>query len=209
MKMNFSKNFAVLRRTKGITQETMAEKCGVSRQAVTKWECGSSLPDLYKVSEIADIFDIKVDELLHGKLEDNSIGQSEFDSKADCILEEIRKLKEDVNNINMRSDVYNRDLVLADEDEGIPAYALRSLGINAAENGNYDNAIDFLEEALVRGDSEAFSILISIHKEILNHFLREQDDYTYLEEYLGFSRRVQEYGKVMELAIKRRLELFI
>lgn len=42
MSMNFCKNFAVLRRAHGYTQETIAEKCGVSRQAIAKWETGVS-----------------------------------------------------------------------------------------------------------------------------------------------------------------------
>ena len=39
-KMNFSRNFSALRKANGLTQEGIAEKCGVSRQAVTKWETG-------------------------------------------------------------------------------------------------------------------------------------------------------------------------
>ena len=50
MSMNFCKNFAVLRRAHGYTQEAIAEKCGVSRQAIAKWETGASLPDMYKLS---------------------------------------------------------------------------------------------------------------------------------------------------------------
>ena len=53
MSMNFCKNFAVLRRAHGYTQEAIAEKCGVSRQAIAKWETGASLPDMYKLVDIA------------------------------------------------------------------------------------------------------------------------------------------------------------
>lgn len=43
MSMNFCKNFVTLRRVRGYTQETIAEKCGVSRQAIAKREAGASL----------------------------------------------------------------------------------------------------------------------------------------------------------------------
>ena len=43
MSVNFCKNLVTLRKMNGFTQEGMAEKCGVSRQAITKWESGGSL----------------------------------------------------------------------------------------------------------------------------------------------------------------------
>lgn len=66
MSMNFCKNFAVLRRTHGYTQETIAEKCGFSRQAIAKWEAGTSLPDMYKLVDIAKLFDVSIDDLVCG-----------------------------------------------------------------------------------------------------------------------------------------------
>ena len=66
MSMNFCKNFAVLRRTHGYTQEAIAEKCGVSRQAIAKWETGASLPDMYKLVDIAKLFDVSIDDLVCG-----------------------------------------------------------------------------------------------------------------------------------------------
>ena len=66
MSMNFCKNFAVLRRAHGYTQEAIAEKCGVSRQAIAKWEAGTSLPDMYKLVDIAKLFDVSIDDLVCG-----------------------------------------------------------------------------------------------------------------------------------------------
>ena len=66
MSMNFCKNFVTLRRVHGYTQETIAEKCGVSRQAIAKWEAGSSLPDMYKLVDIAKLFDVSMDDLVCG-----------------------------------------------------------------------------------------------------------------------------------------------
>lgn len=66
MNVNFCKNFVVLRKMHGYTQETIAEKCGVSRQAIAKWETGASLPDMYKLVDIAKLFDVSIDDLVCG-----------------------------------------------------------------------------------------------------------------------------------------------
>lgn len=50
-------------------QEKLAEKLGVSRQAVTKWETDAGIPDIGNIMAIAALFDISIDELL-GKEKD-------------------------------------------------------------------------------------------------------------------------------------------
>lgn len=71
--MNFSNQLTYYRKEMGLTQEQLAEKCNVSRQAVAKWESGASLPDLYMILTIADIFKITVDQLLnHTKTADDN-----------------------------------------------------------------------------------------------------------------------------------------
>ena len=52
------------RKQAGLSQEEMAEKIGVSRQAITKWENGTGTPDIANLMAIAEIFQITVDELL-------------------------------------------------------------------------------------------------------------------------------------------------
>lgn len=63
--MNFSEKLKEIRRSEGLSQEQLAEKIGVSRQAVTKWETGKGLPDIENMVVIADIFKITLDELVH------------------------------------------------------------------------------------------------------------------------------------------------
>ena len=46
------------------TQEQLAEKLGVSRQAIAKWERGESVPDLPKLIALADCFDVSLDKLV-------------------------------------------------------------------------------------------------------------------------------------------------
>jgi len=52
------------RRAQNLTQEQLAEKLGVSRQAVTKWETDAGIPDIENVIAISALFDISIDELL-------------------------------------------------------------------------------------------------------------------------------------------------
>ena len=52
------------RKERGLTQEEVAEKLGVSPQAVSKWENGSSCPDIMLLPKIAKLFEVSIDELL-------------------------------------------------------------------------------------------------------------------------------------------------
>lgn len=59
----FSDNLIQLRKFNRMTQEDLADKVGVSRQAVAKWESGESIPDLDKCRILADIFGVTLDDL--------------------------------------------------------------------------------------------------------------------------------------------------
>ncbi|MGT2929108.1 helix-turn-helix domain-containing protein [Streptococcus dentasini] len=61
-----SETILLLRKKLGYSQETLAEKVGVSRQTLSKWELGESLPDIISSSRLAEIFDISLDELVNG-----------------------------------------------------------------------------------------------------------------------------------------------
>ena len=52
------------RRNSGLSQEQLAEKIGVSRQAISKWESGISTPELEKLLALSECFDITIDELV-------------------------------------------------------------------------------------------------------------------------------------------------
>ena len=69
--MKFNENLKYLRKKEGITQEQLAEKLNVSRQAVTKWESGQSLPDIENLKEISYIFSVSIDSLV-GDIESKS-----------------------------------------------------------------------------------------------------------------------------------------
>ena len=57
-------NIRFLRKSENLSQEEFAERFGVSRQSVAKWESGESTPDLQKCREIAQFYDITIDTLI-------------------------------------------------------------------------------------------------------------------------------------------------
>ena len=67
----FKDNLVQLRKTKSMTQEDIAEKVGVSRQAVVKWESGESVPDLEKSSLLAKALNVSLDELVNHRNSDD------------------------------------------------------------------------------------------------------------------------------------------
>lgn len=64
MNMTFSKNLRKLRKEIDISQEQLAENFGITVQAVSKWECGLSYPDIELLPQIADFFHVTIDALL-------------------------------------------------------------------------------------------------------------------------------------------------
>lgn len=60
-----SQNIASLRNARGLTQEEVAARIGVSRQSVAKWESGESAPDLSNASALARVFDVRLDDLVN------------------------------------------------------------------------------------------------------------------------------------------------
>lgn len=61
-------NISILRRGAALSQEALAEKLGVSRQTLAKWETGESVPDVQRCDALAELFDITLDSLLHDDL---------------------------------------------------------------------------------------------------------------------------------------------
>lgn len=69
--MRFNENLKYLRKQANLTQEQLAEELNVSRQAITKWESGQSMPDIENLIELSYIFSITIDSLV-GDIESKS-----------------------------------------------------------------------------------------------------------------------------------------
>lgn len=78
--MNISNKIQDLRKSKGMSQEQLADKIGVSRQAISKWESGQSTPDIEKVVLLSDFFGVTTDYLLKG-IETNDTDEKKIDAR--------------------------------------------------------------------------------------------------------------------------------
>ncbi len=67
IKGNFAFNLSLFRKKSDMTQGELAEKLNYSDKAVSKWERGESVPDVFALTEIADLFGVTVNELIYEK----------------------------------------------------------------------------------------------------------------------------------------------
>lgn len=82
IRMIFNEKVMALRKKKGWSQEELAEKLGISRQSVSKWESGASIPEIDKIIALSGLFGVSTDYLLKDELE------SEEDTPKEIIFEE-------------------------------------------------------------------------------------------------------------------------
>lgn len=68
--MKFEKKLMALRKKRGMSQEELADQLGVSRQAVSRWELGATLPDAPNLLKLSDLFGVSVDYLLRDDYEE-------------------------------------------------------------------------------------------------------------------------------------------
>ena len=94
--MKFSDKLQKIRKENNITQEGLADKLNVSRQAVSKWESGLAYPDMEKLIQISKIFKVSLDELINDNIDmnknkDNMNKKLDFMGILNQVLEFISK----------------------------------------------------------------------------------------------------------------------
>ena len=73
--MILAEKVMTLRKKKGWSQEELAEKLNISRQSVSKWESGASIPDIDKIILISGLFGVSTDYLLKDEMETEEISE--------------------------------------------------------------------------------------------------------------------------------------
>ena len=91
--MTFAEKLIGLRKNRGWSQEELGEKLGVTRQTVSKWELGSTTPEMEKIAAMSEIFGITTDELIKGTAPQQPSAQSEtkIPEEADVIIVDKRR----------------------------------------------------------------------------------------------------------------------
>ena len=88
--MTFGEKLASIRKQANMTQNDLAEKLDISRQAITKWERGKGFPDIDNLQKLSAIFSVSIDELINYKVETIKY---EADSMTETIYSENSKFK--------------------------------------------------------------------------------------------------------------------
>ena len=101
--MKLSEKIVTLRKQKGWSQEELADKLNVSRQAVGKWETETALPEVDKILQMATLFDVSTDSLLKDDVQLSQTQQSDTvcvaDKKTKFKSKKIQKIGKLFNSI--------------------------------------------------------------------------------------------------------------
>lgn len=97
--MKLNEKLRKLRTQKQLTQEALAEKLNVSRQAITKWEKGEGIPDIENITQISRFFGITIDELVKEEQEIKPNGIYAYTWKKSLALTHSKRLELTAKNI--------------------------------------------------------------------------------------------------------------
>lgn len=108
----FSKKLIDLRAQYGYSQEALAEKLHVSRQAISKWELGITLPEIENVVVISEFFDVSIDYLLKDDIQ--------FDShdNLDRVIIKFLASAQDMDKISKELIEITRDGIIDEQERG-------------------------------------------------------------------------------------------
>lgn len=106
--MDFGSKLQNLRKEKKLSQEQLAEKLNVSRQAVSKWESNQSYPEMEKLIEMTKIFGCTLDDLTNNETTSENISQAKQKNPVNDIINDITSI---INkSINMFTDMKGDDI---------------------------------------------------------------------------------------------------
>lgn len=98
--MEFAKQLKKLRTDKGLSQEDIAQKIHVTRQAVSRWEAGSSVPDLETAVQLATLFDVSLDWLVLDKQPDDNVTNKDILNAVNDLRDDIDDLSDDIDDLD-------------------------------------------------------------------------------------------------------------
>lgn len=143
-----------LRKMNNMTQEELADKLYVSRQAITKWESGLGTPDISNIEAIAKLFNLSIDELLSNDLNINkdNVSRTEFDifnkksfnlkvgtiNKLDVTTSDIEKVIVEVRT-DLSIEAYKIIKIKLDEEKDINLVAKDNKNIDISKQDARDH----------------------------------------------------------------------
>lgn len=115
--MNLAEKLTIQRKKSGMSQEQFADRLGITRQSVSKWEAGSSIPEISKLVTMSEIFQVSLDYLLKDYLDEESggfparkklPGEEEIDAVQKAAEESSREWSEENLRIEKKVDELTR-----------------------------------------------------------------------------------------------------
>lgn len=97
--MRFNEKLIELRKSKGLSQDELGEKLGVSRQTISKWELAQSYPDFQRLVLISDYYNISLDLLVKDIDVDDIREKTITDNRIQDIYDDVKKAKDTINTI--------------------------------------------------------------------------------------------------------------
>ena len=206
--MTLAEKLQIIRKSKGITQESLAEKLSVSRQAVAKWESGMAYPDIMNLIQLSELFHITIDYLVKDNECAKSISPISDTDKNSLILFKIEAIKNTYagyantcspsrpasNDYQYKKGAYlYYDTWLGGEkfsgeeaiwEDGIPIYSMNYFGRTLEERFSGD----FLKEALG---------LATIELPYRGPEFYESGEYTYKTKAIGNIDWFQGYEEIL------------
>ena len=143
---NIGKQIKMLRMRRGVTQEAMARHFGITPQAISKWECGSSVPDIGLLPDLSAYFGVSIDDL--------------FSISDETRMERIQNMLYDVRFINSADAENERTFLLEkayrEPSNSEPHEMLANLELHLAQEHNA-RAEDYALEAMRRNPHSSYA----------------------------------------------------
>lgn len=144
-----SEKIRTLRRKSGMSQEELAEKLNVSRQAVSKWELGAAVPSPDKLVDISDLFDVTLDRLMREELSAQP-SERELNGKQELPSDESEPSKTTERDIKLRRALGGSFLAIGASTAAL-VILLNVLGFGEAVNGS----------SMIRIDGTGLSVILA------------------------------------------------
>ena len=122
--MQFNEKLKMLRKEKGFTQESLADKLNVSRQAITKWENGDGIPDIENLKQISILFNTTIDELVKEDKDINLENKKNYSEIYELEIDHTKHFDINIDKINELKIMSNNEEkvkieILSNEEENL------------------------------------------------------------------------------------------
>ena len=97
--MNFNEKLIELRKSKGLSQDELGQRIGVSRQTISKWELAQSYPDFQRLVLLSDYFGLSLDALVKDIDVQDVREQNQSEKQIGAVYDDIQKAKKAANTV--------------------------------------------------------------------------------------------------------------